>query len=48
MLHSAPRDNAFDVLSSPGEAYEDDIAKREAADQALRQDSEQITDSESA
>jgi len=48
MLHRAPRDSAFDVLRSPGEAYENDIAKREAADQALRQDSEQITDSEAA
>jgi hypothetical protein len=48
MLHPAPRSGSFDVFKSPSEAYEADMARREAYDSALRNESERITDSEAA
>jgi hypothetical protein len=46
MLHRAPSANSFNILKSPAEAYEADMAKREADDEASRSESEKITDAE--
>ena len=48
MLHRAPRAPSFNVLRSPGEAVEVDLAKREAQELALRNESEKITNDEAA
>jgi hypothetical protein len=48
ILHPAPTVNSFNVFKSPSEAYEADMAKREADDKALRNESEKITDPEAA
>ena len=48
ILHPAPSSGSFDVFKSPSEAYEADMAKREADDLALRNESEKITDTEAA
>jgi hypothetical protein len=48
MLHPGESDNSFNALRSPGEAFEADLAKRDASDAALRNESEKITDSEAA
>jgi hypothetical protein len=48
MMHPAPGSGSFDVFKSPSEAYETDMATRDAYDLALRNASEKITDSEAA
>ena len=47
-LHPAPGSGSFDVFKSPSEAFEVDMATRDAYDLALRNESEKITDSEAA
>jgi len=48
MLHQSPSSGSFDVFKSPSEAYEADMATRDAYDLALRNESEKITDGEAA
>jgi hypothetical protein len=48
ILHRAPAGNTFNVLKSPAQAFEDDLAGRDAAEAALRHDSEQITEPKAA
>jgi hypothetical protein len=48
MLHPAPSSGSFDVFKSPSEAYEADMATRDADDLALCNESEKITDREAA
>jgi hypothetical protein len=48
MLHGATGCNSFDVLQSPHDAFEADIAAREAQDDALRRESEKVTEGEAA
>jgi hypothetical protein len=48
MLQRAPGANSFNVLQSPAEAYEADMAKREADDEVARNESEKITEPEAA
>jgi hypothetical protein len=48
MLHRAPAGASFNVLKSPREAYEDDLAKRDAAEIAMRGESEKITEPKAA
>jgi hypothetical protein len=46
ILHRAPRASSFNMLNSPREAFEEDMAKREADDRALRHYSELVTNAE--
>jgi hypothetical protein len=46
MLHGAPQQDSFNILKSPSDAYEADMAKRTADDQTLRAVSETIDESE--
>jgi hypothetical protein len=46
MLHGAPNASSFNVLQSPLEAYEDDMAKRDADDRAALAQTEKITEPE--
>jgi hypothetical protein len=48
MLHPGQSGTSFNVLQSPAEAYEADMATRDLNDSALRAESEKITDSEAA
>jgi hypothetical protein len=48
MLHRAPAGSSFNVLQSPSEAYEADLARRDAAESALRSESEKITEPKAA
>jgi hypothetical protein len=45
ILHSVPS-ASFDVMKSPEEAFEDDIAERDGVDQVLGDESEKVTDIE--
>jgi hypothetical protein len=48
MLHRVPGAGSFNVLRSPSEAVEADLARREAQELMLRNESEKITDDEAA
>jgi hypothetical protein len=48
MLHRAPEGGSLNVLESPSEAYEADLARRDAAESALRSESEKITEPKAA
>ena len=48
LLHRAPAGNTFNVLKSPAQAFEEDLARRAAAEAALRHDSERITEPKAA
>ena len=48
MLHRAPTLNSLNVFGSPAEAFEADLARQDANDRTLRNESEKITDSEAA
>jgi hypothetical protein len=48
MLHRTPAGASFNVLKSPSQAYEDDLAKRDAAETAMRSESEKITEPKAA
>ena len=46
MLSSTPGASSFNVLETPREAFEAEVARRDAEDQAFRTESEQVTESE--
>jgi hypothetical protein len=48
MVQHGPEENSFNMLQSPGEASEADLARRDAEDDARRGETEKITDSEAA
>jgi hypothetical protein len=48
MMHRSATGTSFNVFQSPAEAFEADMARQDADDRALRNESEKITDSEAA
>ncbi len=48
MLHRPPTVSSFNVFESPAATYEADMARQDANDRTLRNESEKITDSEAA
>jgi len=46
MFQPVPAGNTFNVLQSPEDAYEDDLAKQLAEDKVLREESEKVTQPE--
>ena len=46
MIHRSTTGSSFNVFQSPAEAYEADMARQDANDRILRDESEKITDSE--
>lgn len=48
MFHRAPTGNSFNLLQSPAQAFEADMAQQDAADEALLEERKNITDSEAA